>query len=194
MTKAQAKLIEHVFTILLGVILLTSIVALVYSFYMNSIKTEIRESLKQIAIYTSDNIINIYKTAKASDAQPSNQTSVLIKEIDLNLPAEVSKRNYEVFLISSSSLWLSITNFTVDEQNVSSIVETSGPKVVAQTTQDPKITVEQSISNIDIALQGRSENGKEGKLRYYRYNINGTIYDSIVLGEADVLIRITASS
>jgi len=194
MAKAQAKLIEHAVTILLGIIVMTSIVALVYSFYMNALKTEIRESLRQIALYTSDNIIKICNTAKTTKAQPSNQTSILISEIDLSLPAEVSKRNYEVILVGANSLWPVITNVTVSNQNISFIIKTSGAKIVAQTTQDPKITVEQNIPNIDIDLQGMSKNGKEGKLRYYRYNINGTIYDSIVLGEADILMRITASS
>ena len=193
MSKGQASLIEHVMTIFLGVIVMISLVALVYSFYINAIKTEVRESLRQIALYTSENIIKIYNHAKLAKVQPSNQTSTLITEIDLNLPADVSKRNYEVYLVSSSSLWTVIRNFTVGNQNISFSVEDSGAKIVARTTQDPIVTVEQNIPNIDIDVQGISINGKDAKLRYYSYNINGTAYNLIVLGEPDILAQITSS-
>jgi len=170
------------------------LIAIAYTFYLNVLENEIRESLKQIALYTSDNIIKIYQTAKTVKAQPSNQTSILIKEIDLSLPTDISKRNYEVILVNPNPLWLTIRNFTIDGENVSTIVETSGPKVIAQTTQDPIIKVEHSLPNIDVNLQGKVENGREDKLRYYRYNINETIRDVAVLGEADILIDITNMS
>lgn len=194
MAKAQAKLIEYTLTILLSVLVMISVIAIVYTFYINVLKNEIRESLKQIALQTSESIIKIYQTAKIVKAQPSNQTSILINEIELNLPTDVSKRNYEVILINPNPLWLNIRNFTIDGENVSIIVETSGPKVIVQTTQDPIIKVEHSLPNIDINLQGKIENGKDSKLRYYRHNINGTIKDSVVLGEADILIDITSMS
>jgi len=194
MAKAQAKLIEYTLTILLSVLVMISIIAIAYTFYLNVLENEIRESLKQIALYTSDNIIKIYQTAKTVKAQPSNQTSILIKEIDLSLPTDISKRNYEVILVNPNPLWLTIRNFTIDGENVSTIVETSGPKVIAQTTQDPIIKVEHSLPNIDVNLQGKVENGREDKLRYYRYNINETIRDVAVLGEADILIDITNMS
>ena len=194
MAKAQAKLIGYSLTILLSVILMISVTALVYSFYTSAIRTEISQSLNQIAASVSDSIVNMHKSSKATDFQPSNYSSILISEIGLSLPSEVAKRNYEVMLISPSSLWIGITNFTIDDQNVSSITDTSGPKIVVQTTQDPIVKVERSLPNMDVLLQGKSENGEDGELRYYRYNINGTIYDSVVLGKSDILMNVISSS
>lgn len=194
MSKAQAKFIEHIFAILLGVIFMVSVIAITYTFYTDVLRNEIRESLNQIALSVGGNIVRIYEISRSVDAQPSNQTSILVKELDLSLPIEVSKRNYEVFLVSPSTLWPVVTNITVNGENVTSIVKSSGPKVVVQTVQDPIVRVERDIPNLGIHMHGKSENGKEGKLRYYRSNINGTIYDIVVLGEADILIRIDAIS
>jgi len=194
MSKAQAKFIEHVFAILLGVIFMVSVIAIAYTFYIDVLRNEIRESLNQIALSVSGNVVRIYEISRSVDAQPSNQTSILIKEVDLSLPIEVSKRNYEVFLISPSPLWPVVTNITMGGENVTSIVKSSGPKVVVQTVQDPIIKVERDIPNLGIDMHGKSENGKEGKLRYYRSNINGTVYDIVVLGEAEILIRIDTIS
>jgi hypothetical protein len=97
-------------------------------------------------------------------------------------------------LVSSNPIWVNVKNFTVDGQNVSTTIKTSGAKVVAKTTQDPFVTVEYDIPNIDISMQGRSANGVESKLRYYRYNLDNIIYDKITLGSSDILIEITSTS
>lgn len=190
--KGQAKFIEYILTILLGVIFLVIISSLIYVFYITSLKQEIRENLKQLALQVSNNILRAYETTQSSKAEPSNFTSILLSEMDLNLPTSVSRRNYEIFLISANPVWSTI-NFTIDNQSISTIVETPGAKIVAQTTQDPIVVVEHSLPNIDASVQGKSENGK-GKLSYYRYNLNGSIYDTVVLGEAEILIAITSIS
>jgi len=190
--KGQAKYIEYILTILLGVIFLVIISSLIYVFYTTSLKQEIRESLKQIALQVSHNILEAYEAGKTLKAQPSNYTSILLNEMDLNLPSSVSRRNYEIFLVSANPVWSTI-NFTVENQSISPIIETPGAKIVAQTTQDPIVSVEHALPNIDVSVQGKSENGR-GELRYYRYNLNGTIYDTVILGEAEILIAITSIS
>jgi hypothetical protein len=107
------------------------------------------------------------------------------------LPSHISRRNYEIFLVSGSQIWVNVINLTVESQNISSSIKTSGAKIVAKTTQDPFVTVEYDIPNIDVGVQGRSANGVDSKLSYYRYNFNGTVYDKIVLGSSDILIDIT---
>jgi len=186
--------IEYIFTVLFSVFVIAAIIALVYSFYYASIRSEIQEELKQMAVQAADNVVKLYETAQSSEAVPSNYTSVMISEVDLRLPDSVSKRNYQMLLASSNTLWSSISSFEIGGQNATGIEETGGAKIVVQTLQSPIITVEQDIPNIDIAVMGKSENGQDSKLRYYRHNVNGTIYDTIVLGNSTMLVAMTSTS
>ncbi|MDI6798501.1 MAG: hypothetical protein QMD12_00680 [Candidatus Aenigmarchaeota archaeon] len=188
MGKAQAPLIQYLLTILLGIIVVVSVIAILFTLHAGFLRNEIRQGLRQIATQTSDSIVKLFETAKNSKTMPSNYSSVLISEVDLNLPARVSNRNYEIFLVASSPIWQTVENLTVDGQSISTIEINPGVKIIARTTQEPIESIEHDILNIGIGVQGRSENG--GKLRYYRYNINGTIHDKIILGEADILIDI----
>jgi hypothetical protein len=190
-SKGQANLIEYVLTILFSVVILISISSLIYSLYSTALKTDIEKGLKQLSMQVADNILKLYANAKNSKAQPQNSSSILISELDLNLPSHISRRNYEIFLVSGSQIWVNVINLTVESQNISSSIKTSGAKIVAKTTQDPFVTVEYDIPNIDVGVQGRSANGVDSKLSYYRYNFNGSVYDKIVLGSSDILIDIT---
>jgi hypothetical protein len=192
--KGLSKFVEYTFMVLLSVLFLVSVVALVYSFYNTIVINEVRESLRQLAIQTSGRIMEIYRDSRTAKSQPTNYTSILLKEIDLGLPTSVSKRNYEIVLVSASPIWVNIRNFTIDNQNVSTKVDTGGAKVIARSEQNPVVEVEYDVPNIDVTIQGKSENGKNGKLSYYRYNINGSIYDTIVLGEADILVTLNIMS
>jgi hypothetical protein len=189
--KGQAQLIQYVLTILFSVLVLVSVSSLFYSFYMNSIKSDIRESLNQLAVQTSNAIVTVYSDAKNTNYSPTNYTSIMIKEVNMNYPSSVSNRNYEISLVASSQLWVSIKTATIGGRNITIIPETSGTKVVARTVQDPKITVEYDVPNVDVAVTGTCRNGETPSLKYYRYNINGTTYDLIVLSEAGILAQIT---
>lgn len=189
--KGQANLIQYVFVILLSVIVLVSVTSLFYTFYMNSIKNEIRESLTHLAVQTSDAIVTVYNDAKNTKYTPSNYTSILVKDVDMKYPSAVSNRNYEISLVGASQIWMSLETITIGGQNVSILPKTSGIKVVAKTTQDPKITVDYDVQNVDVGVMGTSKNGIDTTLKYYRYNINGTTYDLIVLGGSEILARIT---
>lgn len=194
MTKGQATFISHTMMILIGIFIIVSVSTLVTAFYLSSLRGEIRESLRQISIQTSDNIVRLYETSKSSGVSPKNYTSVLLGEVDLSLPNSVSKKNYEISLVSSNLLWTRIQVFSSGGQNLTSGVFTSGAKIIAQTTQIPKVKVEYDVPNIGVNMLGKIENGKDDKLRYYRYNLNGTIYDIIVLGKAELLLTVTSVS
>lgn len=191
MTKGQAPFISHTLMILIGIFIIVSVSTLVTAFYLTALRNEIREGLRQMSVQTSDNIVRLYETSKSSGASPKNYTSILLGEVDLSLPDSVSKRNYEMSLVSPSQLWTQIQVFTSEGQNLTAITDTSGAKIMAQTTQIPKVKVEYDIPNIGINVFGKIENGKDDKLRYYRYNLNGTVYDAIVLGKADLLLTLT---
>jgi hypothetical protein len=59
-----------------------------------------------------------------------------------------------------------------------------------RTTQSPEVFVEVDVPNIGAYVQGKSENGLNSSLAYYRYNLNGTIKDIILLGPQDIIIDI----
>jgi len=165
-----------------------------YVFYNTSLKVEIEQSLNQLALQTSNNVIRIYERVKDVNAQPSNYTSIMLHETDLNLPTSVSNRNYEIILVTANPIWSSIRNISIGNETITTVVKTPGAKVIAQTTQDPIVAVEKDIPNINVVVEGRSENGKGGKLKYYRQNINGTMYDIITLGEPTIITTITSVS
>ena len=192
--KGQANFIEYIFTILLSVVVVIAITLLVYGFYRNLIENEVKQELRQIVIQTSDQIVRLYDVARASKAQPTNYTSLLLSEVDLNLPRQASNKNYDVLLVSSSQLVSIISLVTIDGLNVSNTVSGANAKVVARTNDDPEIEVEYDIPNIDVSVQGKASDGVNATLRYYRYNINGVLYDTIVLGPYDILVRLSGVS
>ncbi|MFH0711160.1 MAG: hypothetical protein V1944_01125 [Candidatus Aenigmatarchaeota archaeon] len=158
-------------------------------FYNNTIKQQVSASLRQVAVQASDAVSRVYQAAKDIKNSPSNSTSVLLYQLDTPLPKQVSKRNYELILVSSNPIFSTVTNITIDGTPVVSSVTTSGAKVIARTLQDPEMTVEIDIPNIDVQVQGRVLNGVNTSLRYYRYNLNGTIVDSVIIGPYDLLIN-----
>ena len=192
--KGQSPLIGYIVTILFSMFVLASISYLVYSFYRNALEREVRSELTQIATQVKDSLIKIYDTGKQSDIRPSNSTTVLISETDLNLPASVAKLNYEVYIITQDPVYAYITNATINNVNISGAKEASVAKIVARTTQDPIVELGFDLPNLGIVMQGRVENGLSDVLKYYRYNENATMYDTVIFGPPDIIIRITGIS
>jgi hypothetical protein len=190
MRKGQANLIEYLFTILFSVIIIASITAIVYTFYLKSITAESRESMRQLAIEVSNKVVDVYNTAKNIKNIPENSTSVMIFETDLKFPPKISRRNYEVVIISGSITWSGIRSINIGGKEANPLISTPGAKVIVSMTQDPKESIEHDIPNVDVIVQGRSENGINSTLRYYRYNLNGTLYDTVILGGSDIIVNI----
>ncbi len=189
--KGQSRLVSYMLTVLFSILVLTSISALVYTVYRAALDREIRAELTQVATQTKDNLIKIYDSGKNSKIQPTNYTSVLISEVDLNLPDGVAKLNYEIDLISAGSLFSYLTAATIGGVDISGVKDASSAKVIAKTTQDPIVAIEFDLPNLDIGIQGKIRNGLNDVLRYYRYNQNSTIYDAVILGQPDIIIRVT---
>jgi hypothetical protein len=189
MAKGQSEIIEYFFTILFGFLLLASISMIVLTFYNNAIRQQVQASLRQVAVQISDSVSRVYQTAKDVKNSPSNSSSMLLYQLDVSLPNQVSKRNYEVILVSSTPLFSTITNMTVNNVTVVSRISSSGAKVIARTVQDPIESVELDIPNVDVQVQGRILNGINSTLRYYRYNLNGTVFDTVIIGPYELLIN-----
>lgn len=187
-------MMESIFAIVFGVIILAAISATAYNLYLLQLGNEIQNNLKQLGVEISNNILKLYDTGKSSRYLPGANESSKIGEIDLKLPSQVSGRNYEVILVEANPVWTQISNITISGQTPPSSITLSGAKIILRTTQTPKITVEQDVPNIDAFIQGRSENGLNSKLTFYRYSMNGTVKNKIVLGDYNIIIDITSVS
>jgi len=191
--KGLARIITYAITIMFGFIIITIFSTLIYGYYDQVLRSNIKASLKQIAIQTALSITKLYNLGEESDVTPDNSSSIIISDIDLNYPTKVSGKNFEVELTSSPGIWNIVTNLTIGGENVTIRKETtSGAKIIAKTTQRPYLSYEHDVPNVPIILQGKFRSGQNDTLRLVRYNYNGVVNDTIVLGEADIIIGITS--
>ena len=191
--KGVSKFVNYSFLILISFAALGIFVTLIYGYYNHILGTNIQVGLKQIATQTSDRIIYLYDKAKQSNADPANSTSVVISSIDLNYPTEVMDRNFEVELLSSPGIWNVITSITIEGENVTIMKETSSStKVIAKTTQRPIVTYEYDVPNVPIRLQGKFSPGDDDTLNLVRYNYDGDLEDTIILGNSTIIIGISS--
>ena len=192
--KGQSPLIGYLFTVLFSILVLAGMSLLIYSFYANAIQQEVRSELTQIATGVKDTLSKVYDLGKNSNSQPVNQSSILIAEVPLNLPKKIANLNYEVDLITANKLFSYIQSATLNGTNITGVKSSGIGKIVAKTTQDPEISIEFDLPNIDATIQGKVINGVNDVLKYYRNNENATIYDTVILGQSDIIIRITSIS
>jgi len=191
-SKGQEKLLEYLMTVIFSMLVLVAVSTMVRTFYTNALKTNIAQSLDQLASQVSNEIVKYHQFAKDVKTQPKVNSSVLLYETTLKLPATISNRNYEILLLTSSPSWISITSSNISGVNMTPITRTSGAKVVARTTQDPVVSVEKDIPNIDMDVEGLVQNGVSATLRYYKFNSQNTIYNMVVFGEPGIITKITS--
>ena len=190
--KGVSSFISYALTILFAFIILIFFTYAIYSYYDQAMRSNVKAGLKQITTQTTNSIVELYDLGKESDVSPSNSSSIIISDIDLNYPEKVSGKSFEVELVSTPGIWGMITDFTVDGKNATIRKESSsGAKIVAKTTQKPIISYEHDVPNIPIILQGKFRSGQNDTLRLIRYNYNESINDMIILGESDIIIGIT---
>jgi hypothetical protein len=190
--KGISRFVSYTFIILFGFVMLTLFTTSLYKYYNNVLKANINAGLKQIAIETTSQIIKIYDMGKDSEASPANASTVVIADMNLKYPKKISGKNYEILLISSPGIWTQIKSFQIDNATITPKKEIiSGSKVLVRTTQRPIVTYNTRIPNIPIYIQGGYRSGENATLKYVRYNRNGVINDTIILGESSIILGIT---
>jgi len=194
MAKGQSEIVDTVIAVLFGVVVLITISATAYNLYNTQLSGEVENNLKQIGVGISNNIMKLYDTGKQSKYSPGTNQSAKLSEINLKLPSQVSGRNYEVIFVEANPIWIQISNISISGLSPASVITGPGAKIILRTTQTPKITVEQEIPNVDIPIQGKSENGLNSTLAYYRYSLNGAIKDKILIGSYDIIVDIVSVS
>jgi len=190
--KGISPVVSYVLAILLAVIVISGVAILFGSFYDLVIKDEIRRELTQVVGQTSSKVTEIYSISKSSKALPPNGTSMLLAEINLNLPDQAALRGYRLTLLSASQVASLISNVTLNGNNISTTDLPPTGKILAETIQEPIVEVEYDVPSIDVDIQGWTTNPRNATLRYYRYNPNGTVTDVIVLGESVLIGQIVS--
>ena len=187
--KGISQFIVYTLTILFGFVTVTIFSLLIYGYYDQVLKTNIEVGLREVSLHTWSGISKLYELGDKSAVTPTNSTAVIIANISLNYPQNVVGSKYEVELISATGIWNQIINITIDGVNASiKDEETSGPKIVAKTTQTPFISYKHAIPNLPFEIQGKYRPGEEQMLRYVRYNYNGTEKNVVILGEYKVIV------
>jgi len=190
--KGQGKFIEYLMTVILSMLVLVAVTTMVNTFYLNALEANIQQSLDQLASQVSNEIVRYHQFAKEVKTQPQINSSVLLYETTLKLPNTISSRNYEIILATSNPFWISITVSNISNVNMTPITRTPGAKVVARTTQDPIVSVEKDIPNIDMDVEGIVQNGVSATLRYYKFNTQNVIYNVVTFGEPGIITKITS--
>lgn len=190
--KGISTIAQYIVSIAIGMIVLIGFIFLIQFYYSTVIENEIRESLNQIAIHTSDAIIRLQSEAKDSKALPEKNSAILISEIDLKLPEKVANKNYEILLVSPSPIFSTVTSIFIDGKEVFPVEGRPLPKLILKTREEPIIKVERVLPLLDVIVQGKAE--RSTKLTYWRVNINDTIEDWIILGDQKIFIDINSIS
>jgi hypothetical protein len=189
--KGVSRFVTYSFTVLLGFIVLIVFSSLIYGYYDQVLKSNIKAGLKQITIQTLFGIIKLHDLGLDAHAYPKNSSSIVISSISLNYPDKVSGKDFEIELISSPGVWNLITNMTIDGKDVIvKKVTSSGSKIIAKTTQSPFVIYEYEVPNIPVILQGKFVSRENDSLSLVRYNYNGFIEDRIILGEENIIIGV----
>jgi hypothetical protein len=190
--KGQAVLLEYIMTVVFSMLVLVAMTAMVRTFYENAMKANIQQSIDQLASQVSNEIVKYYQFAKEIKTQPKVNSSSLLYETTLKLPSTISNRNYEIVLATSNPFWISITTSNLSSVSMLPIIRTSGAKVIVRTTQDPIVSVEKDIPNIEMDVEGSVQNGVGAVLRYYKFSTWNATYNMIVLGDYGILTKITS--
>lgn len=134
----------------------------------------------------STELLDIYTSVKGYDRILENNSSSLIRQVEVTLPQVVGSRNYKMSVEEPQDILLAIVQFYVDGIAINTTSSRPTARLIAE-SQD--ILVENKLYNIDIGLQGFTKGGAT-KIRGYKYNYNGDERDKIIIGDDTIIIGI----
>jgi hypothetical protein len=177
--------IDIVIFVAMGMVLIGASSLLAHSLSEHILKIKIGEELSLLLQELSLSVVKYHELAKQNPIKPSNNTKILLGVFNLVLPEKISGRSYEIKLLPAGELWMNIWNLTENGIALENLNASANPKLIARTIGEPRMEVDITLPNVGIYLQGKWRSGDRPYLRYYRENINGTIFDWITLGGVD---------
>lgn len=189
--KGASSLLTYILIFVISITALTIFTLMVISYYRNTSRALIEANFKQLAVYTSAEIVKMYNENSKSTTIPEKNTVIVLSNITLNYPQKVGGSTYQIEFISNTGIW-NFVNFSSESKLVKE--EISSNKIYLKTLQEPFVEYYFSIPNIPVELQGSFKSGKLPLLRYIRYNYNGTTYDRMILGEDEIIVGLLSIS
>jgi hypothetical protein len=175
--------IDLFIVILLGSAFLALLTSVVRTIYQRIEALKIEEELELILQKTASSIIRFNELGEQNPLKPKPNETITLGVYNLALPERAAGKNYELYVISRSDLWANIRNFTSDEL-LSYDAEVPSAVLVARALE---VEARLGLPNLKAELQGMYRSGDLPYLRYYRYDLDGRVYDGIVLSSYLVL-------
>jgi hypothetical protein len=180
-----SSIVSYLLITAVSFVLLVAISLIILQYYKSTTKYFIESSFRQLAVYTSTEIIRLYNDNTRSEVAPEKNNLIVLSNISLDYPSKVGGRNYEISLISNLGIW----NFMNSSLNVTlSNEDYSSNKIYFKTVGEPYVEYYYNIPNIPVGVQGSFKSGDDPRLVYVRYNYNGTVQDAVMFGEDQILI------
>ena len=145
------------------------------------VESKISEEFELIAQQLLTAIARFAELGRQNPIKPKVNETLLLGVFDLQLPARAVGKSYEIKMISRGKIWVNVRNFTFDGGEVSYLGEGPNAKIAMRTLEEPEISFEQPLPNFGIEVEGTFKSGLPGVMRYYRYDINGEVFDAIIL-------------
>ena len=160
--KGISLFFSYITAIIVSIIVISSITLIFFNIQKNITENQIKKDFVQLSNIISSKITLIYNSAEFSKYSKFSNNSIKLSEIKLNLPEKIGNRNYKISL---------------SKNNLQTMI-------IIETVEDPIISIEYYIPNIDINIQGDTFNPHNTKLKYIRYNENN---NTIILEESKIL-------
>ncbi len=191
MKKSQVSFLDFLLATLLSIAVLISIYSLSTSIYRKWLIEELKAELNLISLRISNEIIKAYGIAREVSYVPENFSVFLIYEKNLELPNSLKGRSYEIYLINANPIWVSISNVSSEGKDIRTKIKSGGIKLIGRIIQDPKIEIEKNLPNIDVIVEGKIESGGSYNFKYYRVNFNNKSFEFALIGNYNILAKIT---
>lgn len=186
--KGVSPFISTAFAVLFGIVLMSAVILTLSGVQTSGIERTIQDQLTVTTREMGTEVLDVYSSLKSYQKNLENNSIVLVKEIDVSLPAEIGTNNYKIQLEEPQDILLAIVQFYIDGIAVNTTSTRPTARLVSESSN---VQVENKLYNIDVGLQGITKGGLT-KIRGYKYNVNGTTRDKIVLGDDSIIIGITS--
>ncbi len=172
MKKAISPILSQTIFIVLALVFMTIIIFLYFSLEKNISEKVSKQDFEKIA---KELIVEINKekiTFSNDRTIPEINKTLLLGTNTLYLPEKVFGKNYIIEFYSSGEISTDYPNSFIKIYSVNS----------------PEVYHEESLSLKNTKISGKLyvKNGKV-KLKYYRVNENGKVYDLIVVGDLSIV-------
>ncbi len=187
MKKGVSPFVSTTVVILFGIIMIAVVFSSLNVVERQGVDKTVQDQLTFTQRELATEVLGVYDSVKEFEQYPAQGDAVLVKDVDISLPQTIGGREYRIDTEEPQDILLSIVEFKIDGETVSSESKRPTARLVGSSGN---VEVEHKIFNIDVGLQGLTK-GSDTDIRGYVYNNNGEMREKVVLGGDDILIGLT---